>query len=171
MLLVEWKANGLWLLGANALSRLPEFAIGMILGISHLRNRTLVERWLLGPQAVALGFVLYAFAPQFQTGSAYIFADCYSAICCSLVVVGLSGLIEKSVFASKWLSLVGTYSFGLFLTHQPLVTWLGQRIKSMPVWEFLLVSVGVLWLLSAASIALERAVNALTDRLYTARKS
>ena len=171
MLLVEWKANGLWLLGANALSRLPEFAIGMILGISHLKNPTIIERWLLGPQAVALGFVLYAFAPQFQMGSAYILADCYTAICCSLVVVGLSGLIEKSVFASKWLSLVGTYSFGLFLTHQPLVTWLGQRIKSLPIWEFLLVSVGVLWLLSAASIALERAVNALTDRLYAVRKS
>jgi len=84
---------------------------------------------------------------------------------------GCVGLIEKSAFASKWLSLVGTYSFGLFLTHQPLVTWLGQRIKSLPVWEFLLLSVGVLWVLSAGSIALEKAVNALTDRLYAARKS
>jgi len=171
MLLVEWKANGLWLLGANALSRLPEFAIGMILGISHLRNSTMVERWILGPRAVALGLALYAFAPQFQTGTAYIFADCYTAICCTLVVVGLCGLLEKSASASKWMSLVGTYSFGLFLTHQPLVTWFGQRIKSLAVWQFLLVSVGVLWVLSAGSIALERAVNALTDRLYSARKS
>ncbi len=171
MLLIEWKSNGLWILGANALSRLPEFALGMVLGICHMRNRGGVERWILGPRGVALGLALYAFAPSLQAGAAYIFADCYTGVCCFLVVAGVSGVLEKSAFLSRWLGMVGTYSFGIFLTHQPLVTWLGQKIKTLPVWGFLLISLGVLWVLSAASIVLEKAVNALTERLFPVRKA
>jgi len=171
LLLVEWKSNGMWIMGGNAISRLPEFSIGMVLGIAHLQNAEAVERWILGPRAILIGLALYGFAPEVHQGEAYVFADCYTAICCTLVVAGLSGVLEKSVSTSKWLALAGTYSFGIFLTHQPLVTWFGQKIKSLAVWQFLLVSLGVLWVLSAAAIALEKSVNTLTDRALTRWKS
>jgi peptidoglycan/LPS O-acetylase OafA/YrhL len=60
---------------------------------------------------------------------------------------------------------VGAFSFGLYLVHQPLVTWLGQQIKTLPVCLFLCISVGVLVALSAASARLERMVNTLTEHL------
>lgn len=164
--LAVWYSNGWWTLGGFALARLPEFALGMALGIAHLRNREGVEWFILGAPAVATGLVLYWFAPMMFSGLLpYIGADLYTGICCFLVVVGLCGWLEKSPFVVKWLGLVGLYSYGVYLIHQPFVIWLGLRIKTVPVWGFLLISVGVLLVLGAAGIFLEKRVNLLVDRL------
>jgi peptidoglycan/LPS O-acetylase OafA/YrhL len=172
LLLVQWESSGIWVLGANCLSRIPEFALGMVLGILHLRNRDGVERWILGAPAIGLGLVMYYFEAVTYSGNVpYVFADLYTAIACSLVVIGLSGWLEKSAFLSKWLSLVGAFSFGLYLTHQPLVTWFGQKIQAVPIWEFLVISVVVMVVLSAFGIWLERLVNGLTDRVLAKVKT
>ena len=67
LLLEVWHASGGWILGGNALSRLPEFALGMVVGMLHLREPERIERWLLGGASLALGLVLYYFAPYFYT--------------------------------------------------------------------------------------------------------
>ena len=166
LLLVQWEAHGFWLLGGNCLSRTPEFVLGMALGILHLRHKEKVESLILGWPALLAGLVMYFFVSVVHgTAFSYVFADLYTAVSCSLVVLGASGLIQKSAFSSKWIGLVGTYSLGLYLIHQPLVTWLGQRIKTVGVGAFLVISAGVLVLLSGFGIWLERRVNALTERV------
>ena len=69
LLLEVWHAHGWWILGGNALSRLPEFALGMVLGMLHLRDPAQVERWLLGGVGLVLGLALYFVAPYFYTGA------------------------------------------------------------------------------------------------------
>ncbi|MEI6715895.1 MAG: acyltransferase [Verrucomicrobiota bacterium] len=171
LLLIQWESSGLWILGANCLSRIPEFALGMVLGILHMRNSERIERYLLGGPAILAGLVMYLFVGPVHAGNLpYVFADFYTAIACSLVVIGISGWLEKSAFCSKWLSLVGSFSFGLYLTHQPLVTWFGQKIKSLSIPEFLLVSLGVLVVMSAFGIWLERGVNSGIERFLARSK-
>ncbi len=171
LLLIEWQSNGLWLLGANCLSRLPEFALGMALGVAHFKDSARVERWILGPRAVLAGLVLYYFVScVYGQALSYVFADLYTAVSCSLVVIGVSGLMQRSLFLSKWIGLVGTYSFGLYLTHQPLVTWLGPRVRGLGMWQFGLLSAGLLWSLSFFGILLERTVNGWTERVLLGRK-
>ena len=65
LLLEVFHASGGWILGGNALSRLPEFALGMVLGMLHLRNPVQVERWLLGGVGLVAGLALYLVAPVF----------------------------------------------------------------------------------------------------------
>ena len=53
LLLEVWHAHGYWILGGNALSRLPEFALGMVVGMVHLRDpgaRRTVAPWRRGPR-------------------------------------------------------------------------------------------------------------------------
>ncbi len=167
-----WFSNGWWTLGGFALARLPEFALGMALGVAHLRQREGVERWILGAPAVLAGLVLYCFAPLVYSGLIpYVFADLYTGVCCFLVVVGLCGWLEKSPFIAKWLGLVGVFSYGVYLVHQPFVIWLGVRIREVPIGAFLLIAVGVLAALSAVGIFLEKRVNLLVDRLTEKKKA
>ncbi len=186
LLLAVWQSNGSWTLGGCGLSRLPEFALGMVLGIAHLKNREGVERWILGLPGVVTGLVLYWFASwvyaDWGTNSMpmpfglpaappYIYADLYTGLSCFLVVVGLCGWLERSPFMAKWLGLVGAFSYGLYLIHQPFVIWLGLKIRFIPAWEFLLVAAVTLVVLSAVGIFLERRVNALVDRFVAKPKA
>ena len=58
----------------------------------------------------------------------------------------------------------------LYLIHQPYVIWLGLRIREQPIWMFLLISVVTLAVLSAWGMLLEKATNALVNKLSSLRK-
>jgi peptidoglycan/LPS O-acetylase OafA/YrhL len=168
LLLVTLQANGFWLLGGNCLSRLPEFAVGMVLGIWHLKDQAKVERIVLGVPAILAGCGMY-YGVSLVSGGAvpYVFSDLYTGLGCSLLVLGASGLVQQSDFWAKWIGRVGTYSFGIYLIHQPLVTWLGQRIKTVGTLEFAAISAAVLLGFSVVGIGLETLVNRLTDRVLS----
>ncbi|HEY5707068.1 MAG TPA: acyltransferase, partial [Terrimicrobiaceae bacterium] len=156
LLLEVWSANGAWVVGGNALSRLPEFALGMVVGMLHLRDPAQIERWLLGGAGLALGLALYFVAPFFYTGGTpYVFADLWTGACCFLCVVGVAALMEKWTAAAKWIGLVGLFSYGIYLVHQPYVIWLGLRIREQPAWAFFAIATVVLVVLSAWGIFLE----------------
>jgi peptidoglycan/LPS O-acetylase OafA/YrhL len=56
-------------------------------------------------------------------------------------VLGVAGLISKIGRATQILALVGTYSYGIFLIHQPYVIWLGFRVRPLPFLVFLFLAV------------------------------
>jgi peptidoglycan/LPS O-acetylase OafA/YrhL len=171
LLLEVWHAYGSWVLGGNALSRLPEFALGMVLGMLHFREPERVERWLLGGAGLVLGLALYFVAPYFYTGATpYVFADLWTGTCCFLSVVGISGLLEKWSVAAKWLALVGAFSYGIYLVHQPYVIWLGLRIREQPPWAFFAITAVVLVVLSAWGIFLEKFANATLEKIVGGKK-
>jgi peptidoglycan/LPS O-acetylase OafA/YrhL len=91
-------------------------------------------------------------------------------VCCLLVVVGLAGLLCRLSAPAKILGLIGAYSYGIFLVHQPYVIWLGLRIREQPVWMFLLIAAAVLALMSIWGIALEKGTNAVVSRISEALK-
>ena len=171
LILVVYPQNGMWVQGGFALCRLPEFALGMALGMWHSQSSAKAERFFLGGAGLIAGLIFYPAALQlYKNGYAYIFVDLATGACCFLVVVGLSGIIARMTWAAKIFGLIGAFSYGLYLIHQPYVIWLGLRIREQPIWMFLLITAAVLAALSAFGIVLEKGTNALVNKL-TAPKS
>jgi peptidoglycan/LPS O-acetylase OafA/YrhL len=172
LLLVVWPQNGLWVLGGFAVCRLPEFALGMSLAMWHSRSSERVEWFLLRGAGFVVGLILYPAALQLYHGATpYVFVDFATGTCCMLEIVGLAGLISLIKEPAKVLGLVGAYSYGLYLIHQPYVIWLGLRIREQPIWMFLLIAVATLAVLSAWGMLLEKTTNTLVNKLVPARKT
>jgi peptidoglycan/LPS O-acetylase OafA/YrhL len=171
VLLVLWPQNGLWVLGGFAICRLPEFALGISLAMWHTRSTARVEWFLLRGAGLVLGLILYPAALQLYHGLYdYIFVDFVTGTCCMLEIVGIAGIILLFKEPAKLFGLVGLYSYGLYLIHQPYVIWLGLRIRQQPIWMFLLISVVTLAVLSAWGMLLEKATNTLVNKVVSLRK-
>jgi len=168
VLLVLWPQNGLWVLGGFAICRLPEFALGVSLAMWHTRSTARVEWFLLRGAGLLLGLILYPAALQLYDGLYdYIFVDFATGTCCMLEIVGIAGIILLFKGPAELFGLVGLYSYGLYLIHQPYVIWLGLRIRQQPIWMFLLISVVTLAVLSAWGMVLEKATNTLVNRVVS----
>lgn len=173
VLLVVWPQNGLWVLGGFAICRLPELALGMSLAMWHTqpRRRSGLEWFLLRGAGFVVGLVLYPAALLLYHGAtAYVFVDFATGACCFLEIVGIAGIISLFNEPAKLFGLVGLYSYGLYLIHQPYVIWLGLRIREQPIWVFLLIAVAMLAVLSAWGMLLEKTTNTLVNKLVPSRK-
>jgi peptidoglycan/LPS O-acetylase OafA/YrhL len=171
MLLVVWHQSGLWVLGGFAVCRLPEFALGMSFAMWHTQSTARVDWFLLRGAGLVLGLILYPAALQLYDGLyEYIFVDFATGTCCMLEIVGIAGIILIFKEPAKLFGLVGFYSYGLYLIHQPYVIWLGLRIREQPIWAFLLICVPTLAVLSAWGMLLEKATNMLVNKLSLLRK-
>ena len=170
LLLVVWQLNGLWVLGGFAICRLPELALGMSLAMWHTRSTARTEWFLLRGTGLVLGLILYPAALQLYNGLyEYIFVDFATGTCCMLEIVGIAGIILTFKNPANLFGLVGVYSYGLYLIHQPYVIWLGLRIREVPIWVFLLICVPTLAVLSAWGMFLEKATNGLVNKLAALR--
>lgn len=170
LLLIPYPQNGMWVQGGLALCRLPEFALGMALGMWDSRRPARVEGYLLGGLGLITGVILYPAALQLYHGIfAYVFVDLATSACCFLVLTGMSGIIARFSYPARVLGLVGVYSYGIYLIHQPYVIWLGLRIREQPIWMFFLITLVTLTVMSAWGISLEKATNALVSKLSPAR--
>jgi peptidoglycan/LPS O-acetylase OafA/YrhL len=171
LMLVVYPQHGLWILGGFAICRLPEFALGMALGMWHSQSTRRAEWFLLRGAGLLTGLLLYPAALQlYDNGYTYIFVDFATGACCFLAIVGLSGFISRLPHIAKVFGLVGAFSYGLYLVHQPYVIWLGLRIREQPIWMFLLIAAATLTALSAWGIFLEKFTNALLNKLFPAKQ-
>jgi peptidoglycan/LPS O-acetylase OafA/YrhL len=172
ILLVVYPQNGLWVLGGFAICRLPELALGMSLAMWHTQSAARLEWFLLRGAGFVVGLLLYPAALLLYHGAtAYVFVDFATGACCFLEIVGIAGLISLFREPAKLFALVGTYSYGLYLIHQPYVIWLGLRIREQPIWMFLLISVVTLAVLSAWGMLLEKATNTLVNKLVSSKRT
>jgi len=163
--------HGLWTLGGFAICRLPEFALGMALGMWHARPGSRIESVLLNGPGLIAGILFYPLALKlYSNGVAYVFCDLGTGLCCFLALVGISGLILRVASLAKLIALVGMYSYGLYLIHQPYVIWLGLKIRPLSILTFILVFIATAAALSAWGIVLEKATNAFVSRVLPARK-
>jgi hypothetical protein len=143
----------------------------MSLAMWHSRSSARVEWFLLRGAGFVVGLLLYPAALLlFHGATAYVFVDFATGACCFLEIVGIAGLISLLKGPANIFGLVGLYSYGLYLIHQPYVIWLGLRIREEPIWMFLLIAVATLAILSAWGMLLEKATNTLVNKLVSLTK-
>jgi peptidoglycan/LPS O-acetylase OafA/YrhL len=169
LMLDVYPVHGLWTIGGFAICRLPEFAFGMALGMWHTRSTSRVESLLLRGPGLIAGIALYPAALWLYDAN-YVFVDFATGACCFLALVGIAGLISRVGGLGKIVALVGMYSYGLYLIHQPYVIWLGLKIRPHSIVMFILIFVITAAVLSAWGIVLEKTTNALVNKLLPARK-
>ncbi len=122
----------------------------MTLGMWHSQSTARAERFFLGGGEWSTGLLLYPAALQlYNNGYAYIFVDFATGACCLLEVVGRCRNHLRFTGLARVFGLVGAFSYGLYLVHQPYVIWLGLRIREQPLWMFLLITAATLAVLSA----------------------
>jgi peptidoglycan/LPS O-acetylase OafA/YrhL len=171
LMLNVYPQHGLWVLGGCAVCRLPELALGMALAAWYAAAPSRVESLLLRGPALIAGLILYPFALKlYANGITYVFCDFGTGACCFLVIAGAAGLLSHVSGLAKLLSLVGIYSYGLYLIHQPYVIWLGLRIRPEPIASFLAIFVVVAAVLSAWGMILEKTTNAIVNKIIAFRK-
>src|ERR1044071_4414039 len=171
VLLVLWPQNGLWVLGGFAICRLPELGLGMSLAMWCAQSPARLDCFLRRGAGFVTGLIFYPAALQLYHGLVpYIFVDFATGACCMLEIVGIAGFISLFNSPGKLFGLVGLYSYGLYLIHQPYVIWLGLRIREVPVWGFLLICIPTLAVLSAWGLFLEKGTNALVNKLLSLKK-
>jgi peptidoglycan/LPS O-acetylase OafA/YrhL len=172
LMLIPYPQHGFWVLGGCAICRLPEFALGMALGMWHKQSPARVEWFLLRGAGFVAGLLLYPAAMMlYHNGFTYVFVDFATGACCLLEIVGVAGIISLFPGPAKILGLVGAFSYGLYLIHQPYVIWLGLRIRPISAELFMLIFVVTLAVLSAWGILLEKSTNAIVNRLIPSKKS
>jgi peptidoglycan/LPS O-acetylase OafA/YrhL len=172
LLLIVYPQDGLWLLGGFAICRLPEFALGMALGMWYSQSPVRAERFFLNGAGLVTGLLLYPAALQlYHNGYTYIFVDLATGGCFCLVMIGIAGIISRFQFPAKVIGLVGAFSYGLYLVHQPYVIWLGLHVREQPIWMFLLIALATMAVLSAWGIVLEKGTNALLNKFIPTKKT
>lgn len=166
-MLIVYGSNGEWIQGGFAISRSPEFALGMAIAMWHSRASQRTEWFFLRGAGLVTALLLYPAALQlYRNAFTYVFVDFACGACCLLLILGVAGIISRFSKRAHLFALVGTFSYGIFLTHQPYVIWLGLRIRQMPIWMFLFIIVpATLAVLSAWGMVLEKGTNVLMEKL------
>lgn len=169
-MLVIHPTHGFWILGGCAICRLPEFALGMTLGMWHSQSPARIEKFLLGGAGLLAGLLLYPAAVWlYHNGTTYTFVDLATGACALLVILGVAGIISHFSPVAKLFALVGSFSYGIYLVHQPYVIWLGLRIREQPIWMFFIITIVTLAILSAWGIFLEKGMNRFLNKLGSGR--
>ena len=170
LMLVPYPQDGLWLLGGFAICRLPEFALGMALGMWHSRSSARLEKFLLRGPGLILGLLLSPAALWlYHSLFTYVFCDFGTGACALLVILGVAGIISRFQGPAKVFALVGAFSYGIYLVHQPYTIWLGLRIREAPLWMFFSITIATLAVLCAWGMILEKSTNALLNKLVRAK--
>ena len=151
VMLYVHPVSGQFVLGGCGLSRMPEFAFGMVLGALHAKNAARLESWLLRGPGFLVGLFLYPLALKtYSLPNGYVAVDLLTGIACFLVVAGASGFWASIPRLGSCLALAGSFSYGIYLIHQPYAIHFASLLQGQPAWRavpllFLIVIALAIW--------------------------
>jgi peptidoglycan/LPS O-acetylase OafA/YrhL len=166
LLLVVFPTSGYYVQGAFFGCRLWEFAAGMGLGMMMRQRHESTKGALFNPVTLATGIVIYALGLySYNTLTTYTVTDALTGTGLFIILSHVGRWSLKLGRVSAAVAYVGTYSYALYLLHQPYVIYVGERVRDLNGPTFLLVAAVIIAILAIVSAALERNVNRLVNRL------
>jgi peptidoglycan/LPS O-acetylase OafA/YrhL len=172
ILLNVWVVSGDFVQGGFFACRLWEFAFGMVLGQWLRQNRTTLESRLFGPGSIVVGLAIYAYGLHtYGSLIEYTLTDALTSTGLFLLMAHFARWLDRLPRVAALIDYLGTYSYGLYLVHQPYVIYLGSRLRFLTMPEFTAVAAVIIAIIAYGSIHLERLVNAITERAFGRRKS
>ena len=133
VMLFVHPVSGQFVLGGCGLSRMPEFAFGMVLGALYAKQPDRFESWLLRGPGFFTGLLLYPLAlATYRLPQGYVAVDLLTGVACFLVVAGASGFWASLPYLGRWLALAGSFSYGIYLVHQPYAIHFASFLQGQP---------------------------------------
>lgn len=160
VMLFVHPVSGQYVLGGCGLSRMPEFAFGMVLGALYAKNPDRFESWLLGGPGFMAGLSLYPLAlATYHLPQGYVAVDLLTGIACFLVVAGASGFWSRIPGVGGGLALAGAFSYGIYLVHQPYAIHFASLLQGRPAWQALPWLFGIVAVLAVWGGVLEKGLT------------
>ncbi len=159
--------SGPLLQGAFFGCRLWEFAFGMVIGLALRERPSTAERLLLGPWPLVAGIAIYTLGlyTYYVSNVVYSVTDALTGTGMFIILSNIALASERVPHASAALAKVGAYCYGLYLLHEPYVIWLGMRMRWMAIPGFVATAAVIIAIITLISMAIERTVDQLTDRV------
>lgn len=146
--------------------RLWEFAFGMVVGLWYRQSQAWVDKRLFGAGVFAGGVAIYGTGLYgYHSSLTYIFADALLGTGLFVILAQIAWQSRRIPRVETALAYVGAYSYGLYLIHEPYATYFGERMRSMPMLEFVVIVSAMITVLAIASSYLEKVVNHFTNWL------
>ncbi len=165
LLLAVFPMAGYHLQGASFLGRLWEFAFGMVIGMQFRRRSAAVETFLFSWSTLLAGIAIYTLG-LYSYGSllTYTATDALIGTGLFVILAHVARAFSELGRAEAAIAYVGSYSYGLYLIHQPYVIYFGARVRALGMPAFLVFACVLITILTLAAIPLERYVNQITNR-------
>jgi len=171
LLLNVLAVHGYYVQGAFFGSRLWEFAIGVACGHLCRASPETWQRRLFALPTLAIGIFIYMIGLYTYSGmTSYVLTDGLIGSGLFIILAHLARWCEEMPRVAASLARVGAYSYGLYLVHQPYVTYFAERMRPLGMTAFLLFAWTLVAALTLAAIPLERSVNRLVDHFLGAKK-
>jgi len=162
------QAHGYWSQGAFFGARLWEFAAGMSLAAFYHRSHERTEQALFSPVGLGCGVLLYvAGVYSYEPHFLYTASDGLIGTGLFMITAHAAIWILRIPLLRTWIPVVGAYSYGFFLLHQPYVMYCGRLLREHDVGFGLYVAVAVAVVATVCflCILLEKEVNRMVSRL------
>lgn len=163
--------HGYYLQGGFFVSRLWEFAAGVALGDLCFHEPEETQRRLFLPISLLAAAGVYALGIFVSRADwSYPFADGLTGIGLFVLLAHVARWFSALPRLSGTLQTVGAFSYGVYLVHQPYVTYFAERMRGFRMAAFVPATLVLMAIITLAAIPLERAVNRLTDRVLDSRR-
>ncbi len=166
LLLIALPVNPAWVQGGFFACRLWEFALGMVAGALWRTQAARLRAAIFSPWGFLAGGAIYVLGCfSYRALWSYLLTDALIGTGLTVVLAGVARAIGGVPGLGRAVMAVGVSSYGLYLVHQPYVLYFAERMRALDTGTFVAAASGIIVVLVLGAMALERAVNALTDRL------
>lgn len=158
--------HGYYVQGGFFVSRLWEFAAGMAFGDLCARQPVEAQRRLFAPATLFAAGGVYALGVYAsRAGWSYVVADGLTGMGLFVLLAHLARGFSGLPRVSGALQTAGAYSYGIYLLHQPYVTYCAERMRGLRMAVFVPAALVLVAVVTVVAIPIERAVNRLSDRV------
>jgi peptidoglycan/LPS O-acetylase OafA/YrhL len=170
LLLIVLPVDGNYVQGAFFGARLWEFAFGIFLGVVSRQSPVLVAKRLFSGWSLAMGSAIYllgllSYPSLYGTLLTYTLTDALVGTGLFLILAHIARRRHMIPAAGKMLVYVGTYSYGLYLLHQPYVIYFGSRMRDLDLVNFTVLAAAIIAVIFMLGAPLEKQLNKWTTQL------
>lgn len=166
VLVIEFPVNPAWVQGGFFGCRLWEFALGMAAGALWRTRPASLSTAVFSWWGLLAGLVIYVLGCySYRALWSYLLTDALIGTGLTVVLAHVARAIGGAPWLGRAVMAVGVSSYGLYLVHQPYVLYFAERMRGLEAPTFVAAASGIIVVLVLGAMGLERAVNALTDRV------